>query len=106
MDSIGRWGPNARANPSKVRRVLNQGLLRYRRASTRVSYGSTSQCELQVLLQGGFPSRVSDFGGIINIIYNFTQGILRFTSPTTHGWKQEKIPQRTGTSEPDFEFRA
>jgi hypothetical protein len=39
------------------------------------------------------------------IVYNFSPRIdlLRFTVPTTHRWKQEKIPQ--AGSEPVFEFR-
>ena len=32
------------------------------------------------------------------IVYNFSPPILRFTGPTTHRWKQEKIPQAARVS--------
>jgi hypothetical protein len=51
---------------------------------------------------GGIRYQVGLFCAII--IYNFSPRILRFTGPTTHRWKQEKIPPVA--SEPDFEFRA
>jgi hypothetical protein len=58
-------------------------------------------------IQGGYATRWGTFVQLLFTTFlrrSSIHRILRFTGPTTHLWKQEKIPQ--GASELDFGFRA
>jgi hypothetical protein len=67
----------------------------HRRTAEGLHYMRTVAYKADTLAGGGL---------LCNYYFNFSPRILRFTGPTTHRSKQEKIPQ--GANELKFGFRA